>query len=155
MGLMLKSSCMLYYLDLARQDRTSAFGPSAAARRSVAASPAYPRAEERRRRTSSVAPRIPGVRTGLHERPRYGYSDVWQGFDDSTRVQLAATASQPVKQPKTRPRPSALTDSSSVALIKAPLMPLATPTTLTYVLGGTLLPGPGAASLSALPTLYS
>lgn len=123
MALLLKSSGMLYFLDLERQGWTSAFDATH---------------EVELLQSLKV---LLWFDFNLHKRPRYVYTNAWQRFvatrakDDAAAAALSST---------TRPsswRLGARTDSSSVALIKATFASIGTPTTSTFGLSGTLLPG--------------
>ena len=119
-----KSSGMLYFLDTGREDWTSAFDGACLTQVLKRGDPT-PRPPQARELTDSEVelPRslaeFPGFDQGLHERPRYKYSDVWQQYV-TARVQAAAVSLPPQHQSTS----STLLDTSPVASLKAPHRPL-------------------------------
>ena len=73
---------------------------------------------------------LSGIYQGLHERPRYGYSDAWQHFI-AERAQRTS-ASQSAHPPQSSGN---LPGDSPFASLKAPHMPFATPAISTIAFG--------------------
>ena len=61
---------------------------------------------------------FPGYDQGLHERPRYGYSDVWQHFVTARALRAAASKTSFLPQSS-----STIFGDSPIASIKTPHMP--------------------------------
>ena len=158
MALMLKASRMLYYLNLARQDWTSASTPQPS--HELQRGDQWLRPSRCRKLTDSemILPRsleeFPGFELGLHERPCYGDSNARQDFVSARVQRVAAAALSQATQQTTKHAFGALTDSYPVASIKASVVFLANPTTSIFVPGGTPLLGTCAALSPALPPLY-
>ena len=127
MAFLHKSSGMLYLLDTGREDWTSAFDGACPTQVLKRGDP-WPRPPQARELTDREVelPRslaeFPGCDQGVHERPRYGYSDVWQHYITSC-VQAAAVSLPPPHQSTS----STLVDVSPVASLKAPYGPLTIP----------------------------
>ena len=75
---------------------------------------------------------FPGFAQGLHKRPRYRYSDVWQHFVNA--LALRAAASQASLLPQSR---SMILGDFSIASLKTPHMPLVFPESSTLIFYGT------------------
>ena len=96
MAFMYKQSGMLYILNLDRKDWTSAFD-GATLTQVLRRDDQWPRPPQAFELTDAQVelPRslaeFPGFDQGLHERPRYGYSDVWQHFVTTRTLRSAAS----------------------------------------------------------------
>ena len=125
---------MLFVLDLECQDWTSAFD-EATLTQVLKRGDQWPRAPQARKLTDSEVelPRslveFPGFDQGLHERPRYGYSDAWQHFIAARAQRIVAPQSAHSPQSS-----STVTGDPPVASFKAPHMPIAftAPSTLAH-----------------------
>ena len=124
MAILHKSCKMLYFLETGRVAWTSAFDGACLTQVLKRGDP-WPRPSQVREQIDSEVelPRslavFPGFDQGLHERPRYGYSNVWQQ-SVIARVQAAAVWLPPSHQSTS----STLVDISPVASLKAPHGPL-------------------------------
>ena len=149
MAFMHKQSGMLYFLDLDRQDWTSAFD-GATLTQVLKRSDQWPCPSQALELTDAQVelPRslaeFPGFDQGLHERPRYGYSDAWQQF--VTVRALRAAASQASHFPQSS---STILGDSPVASLKAPHMPLA------FQAPSTIAPGASSSRLFASPPTFT
>ena len=150
MAFLHKSSGMLYFLDIGREDWTSAFDGACLTQ-------VLKRGDQWRRPSQSCEltdpevelPRslaeFPGYDHSLHERPRYGYSDAWQHYITAC-IQAAAVSLPPPHQSTS----STLVDVSPVASLKAPYGPL------TFPASSTAAPGAGSSpAFNAPPTFVS
>ena len=130
-----KPSGMLNILDYELQDWTSAFD-GATLRQVFKRGDQCPRSFQARELTDSEVelPRsldeFPGFDQGLHERPRYGYSDAWQHFIAERAQRIAA--SQSAHSPQSY---STVIGDSAVAILKALHMALAFPAPSMLALG--------------------
>ena len=125
---------MLYILDLDRQDWTSTFD-GATLIKVLKRGDQWLRPPQALELTDAGVklPRslaeLPGFDQGIHKRPRYGYSDVWQHF--VTARALCAAASQASLLPQSS---STILGDSPIASLKTPhlLLAFTAPTTLIF-----------------------
>ena len=145
-----KQSGMLYIKDIDRQDWTSAFD-GATLTQILRRGDKWPRPPLALELTDAQVelPRslaeFPGFDIGLHERPRYGYSDVWQHI--VTPRALRAEASQASLLPQSS---STILGDSPVAYLNSPHMHLAFPVPSTFALGAS-----SSRSFASHPTFTS
>ena len=139
MAFMYKPNGMLFLLDLERQHWTSAFDGATLTQVLKRGdpwlrTPQAPELTDAQVELPRSLAEFPGFNQGLHERPRYGYSDAWQQF--ITVRALRAAASQASHLPQSS---STILGDSPVASLKAPHMPLAFQAPPTLAIGASSL----------------
>ena len=139
---------MLYFLDLDRQDWTSSFD-GATLTQALRRGDPWLRPPQAPELTDALVElplslaEFPGFDQGIHERPRYGYSDAWQELVTVRALRAAAFQASHLPQSS-----STILSNSPVASLKAPHMPLA------FQAPSTLGPGESLSrSFAAPPTL--
>ena len=137
MTFMYKQSTMQYIFDHDRQDWTSAFD-GATFTQVFRRCDQWPRPSQALELTNAQVElpwslaKFPEFYQGLHERPRYGYSYVWQHF--VTARALRAAASQASLLPQSS---STILGDYSFPSLNTPCMPLVFPAPSSLAFGGT------------------
>ena len=137
MAFMYKQSGMLYILDLDRQDWTSTFD-GATLTQVLMRGDQWPHPPQALELTDAQVElplslaEFPKFDQGLYERPRYGYSDVWQHVVTARALRAAAFQASLLQQSS-----STILGDFPIASLKTPHMFLAFPAPSTLAFGGT------------------